>query len=113
MLQRYFADLEKRKGVKNMLHMEALWQGEHWFIARNEYPYDRVAAKHDLLIPIRVFAEGDEMTIPEIVELNVIKRKLAGDYDSVMENTHRRRTVRGHYHLHLIKYKHITDYNHG
>ena len=113
MLEKYFAQLDSLKQVKNLLHLEALWSGEFWFIAANEFPYDMIAETHHLLVPHRVFAEAWEMTIPEIVELNKIKERVGMDYDSINENTHKRRSVGRHYHLHLLKYKKLTDYNHG
>jgi len=96
------------EGVPRSLRFLApTWKGKHWFIAQNEYPYDKIAARHDLLCPIRVFAQDWEMTKAERGELNEIRQRIAseGTYDILLENIHHERTVLSHYHLHLIKYK--------
>ena len=112
-LERYYADLDKRGEKRTLEHLaqETTWAGQHWYIARNEYPYDMIAEIHHLLIPFRVFSDAEKMTLEELGELNEIKQKIGHDYDCIIENTRRRRSVAAHYHLHLIKYKNITDYH--
>ena len=87
----------------------------HWFIGKNDFPYDLIASKHDLLVPFRVFADADDMGNAERSELAQIKARLAKtkEYDTVMENIPHSRTVKGHYHLHLLKFRELTDFNHG
>lgn len=80
---------------------------KHWFITWNEYPYDRIARTHDLLVSKRKFASSEGMTKAERDELEKIKKIFTRtqEYDSVMENIPHQRTIRDWYHLHLIKFK--------
>ena len=77
----------------------------HWYIVENQYPYDRVAEVHHMLVPIRRFSERGEMEYYESDELRFILRELAlnEEYDSLIENFPHERTVPEHFHLHLIK----------
>lgn len=79
----------------------------YWFVTHNEYPYDRVASKHDLLAPKRKFACSADMTKGERDELEAIKRVFGKSkaYDSIIENVPHHRTIRDWYHLHLIQFK--------
>lgn len=114
MLAQYFKHLDEVGTRKSLTELPKLWVSPLWFIAENGFPYDRIAAKHDLLIPVRVFADDWHMTFEERQELMMLKKQFSetGEYDSVFENVAHRRTVHNHYHLHLIKYKAITDYKH-
>ncbi len=74
----------------------------HWKIIPNAYPYDRIAAVHDMIMPIRHVTES-ELNAEEIEELNQIKKEhLHQEYDFMMEATTRVKTIPAHFHLHLI-----------
>lgn len=112
MLEKYFAELDRRE-MRDFAHLEIVWEAGLWFIAKNEFPYDKIAERHHLLIPVRTFENDWEMTHQEREELMGLKRSFAGskEYDAIQENVAHRRSVPRHYHLHLIKYKNITDYH--
>lgn len=81
---------------------------KYWFICENRYPYNLVASRHDLLACKRHVKTLDELTIPEIVELEsityqIFKREL--DYDQIIFNVPHRQSVPFHLHLHLIRLK--------
>jgi diadenosine tetraphosphate (Ap4A) HIT family hydrolase len=75
----------------------------YWVIIPNNYPYDAIFAKHDLLVPKRYFCEAEDMTEDEYNELLEIKSQLAEKYSSLFENLRNWRSVK-HYHLHLVTF---------
>lgn len=78
--------------------------GEHWQIFPNEFPYDKLAERHDLLFPRRKFAEPEDMNREEAQELALIQKDFAGDYDSILMNLPHTRSVPGYFHLHLLRF---------
>jgi diadenosine tetraphosphate (Ap4A) HIT family hydrolase len=89
--------------------LEKIREFKYWYIVENQYPYDRVAKVSHILVPKRVFADLEEMEFEEWDELHSIKAELgmSEDYDSIIENMPHERSVRHHYHLHLVKL--LTD----
>lgn len=105
---RYFRCLKTGKVESDFLaNCERTRSFKYWFITWNEYPYDRIAKKHDLLVPKRKFASSEQMTKAERDEFEKIKKTFTKtqEYDSVMENIPHQRTIRDWHHLHLIKFK--------
>ncbi len=84
---------------------------KYWFITKNEYPYDQIAKRHDLIAPKRKFAASSDMTKAERDEFEKIKKLFtkSEEYDVVMENIPHQRTIRDWHHLHLIKFKGTFD----
>ncbi|MCB9806145.1 hypothetical protein H6775_03235 [Candidatus Nomurabacteria bacterium] len=78
---------------------------DYWLLIANGFPADRVAEKHDLLIPKRVFGEFDEINDDEYKELLVIKKELNDTYDACWEQYGKARSRPMHYHLHFVIYK--------
>lgn len=78
-----------------------------WKLIENEFPYDAVAEKHYLLAPKRHFASVDDMNQYERHELQEIRDQLESEkeFDCILENLARGRTVPDHYHLHLIQWQ--------
>ena len=83
----------------------AITEYKYWRLLKNNFPYDAIASKHYLLTPRRVFTYDSEMTSPEREELYIIKRQLAKTFDSILENFTQRRTIKEHFHLHLLNFK--------
>ena len=76
-----------------------------WRVTANEFPYDKIARDHQMLVPKRHIAETD-VTNEEWLEFNEIKRGFVNDnYDLIMERTQRTKTVPAHCHFHLINIK--------
>ncbi len=77
----------------------------YWKIVSNDFPYDRVASLHHMIIPKRHGIEH-ELTPEERAELLDIKHSaLDVGYDDILEPTPRNKSVPGHFHLHLIIWK--------
>lgn len=85
--------------------LEPLRSFTHWKIVQNRFPYDRVADRHDMILPLR-HATEDELTPDERAELEHLRESVMHpDYDLIIEATHRTKTIPAHYHLHLIGLK--------
>ena len=81
-----------------------------WVLVKNEFPYDRIAENHCLLVPKRRFTDDEEMSIEERHELFEIKREFSGDksFDLMCESMAYDRSVPGMFHLHFLKLKYRT-----
>jgi hypothetical protein len=77
----------------------------HWKIMRNDFPYDLVANRHDMLVPKRHVIEA-EVSPEEWAEYWSIKRTVFEDeYDYLLEGASRTRSIPLHFHIHLITLK--------
>lgn len=77
-----------------------------WTITPNQYPYDAVASRHDLLHPTRKVANWDDLTRQELDDLKSIMATLRG-YDAVLYNITHAQTVRDWLHVHLLAFKEV------
>lgn len=86
--------------------------GTLWKIIPNDFPYDAIAWKSDLLVPMRHFPNKNDMSPDEHAALTDILDTLndtpTPPYDVLMENFSHGRTEKGHYHLHLCSLKNHT-----
>lgn len=80
----------------------------YWKLIKNQFPYDKIASQHDLLVPKRKFEKETDMLEIERNGLDYIKKSLGKNYDAFIINTEYNRTVSSHFHIHCIKYKYIT-----
>jgi diadenosine tetraphosphate (Ap4A) HIT family hydrolase len=77
----------------------------HWKIVQNDFPYDRIASMHHMLIPKRHVSEA-ELTEEEHQEFLALKNGTLNDmYDYFLEAAHRAKTVPAHFHIHLVVLK--------
>lgn len=80
-------------------------QFEHWKIVVNDFPYDTIAARHDMIVPILHVVEP-ELTAEEWKELLRLKETILSDeYDYLLEATHKGKSIPAHFHLHLVTAK--------
>jgi len=75
-----------------------------WKIMPNDFPYDNIAKKHDMLVPLRHVTDA-ELTTDELTEFSHIKASLQNEYDYFLEGTTRNKSIPKHFHLHLIVLK--------
>ena len=86
-----------------LCRLEAIETYTYWKIIPNEFPYDSIAKRHDMLVPLRHTAELNE---EERKEYHVIRNSYVEDnYRYIMEAVNRRKSIPDHYHLHLIELK--------
>lgn len=77
----------------------------YWLIIVNDYPYDVAFKTHHLLIPRREVASRFDLTSAELADLSIIIREyIEPNYDTMMDNTARTRSILQHYHIHLMVY---------
>jgi len=83
-----------------------------WKIIPNEYPYDAIADKHDMLVPIR---HTNELDIDETLEFEQIVKDLIeeGEYEAIMKNFPKNMTVPAHTHSHLLVFTTIALSSNG
>lgn len=79
----------------------------HWKIISNDFPYDRIADVHEMIVPLR-HVKDSELTPEEIEEYKKIKEERLQEYDYILEATHKTKSIPGHFHLHLIIGKEIV-----
>jgi len=106
MITRY-SDFKKTAAFKSgcaLCNKPALKAFKYWYITKNDFPYDRIAEKHDMIVPFRHTNETG-LTLDETAELLSIKQQYLQDYDYLIEAAEQRRSIPKHFHLHLIKSK--------
>ncbi len=75
----------------------------HWKIVPNEFPYDKIAKVHDMLVPLRHTAELNE---EEKAEFELIKNSYVNEhYRYLLEATNRTKSIPNHFHIHMIEIK--------
>lgn len=101
---------EHRKGRKPgdpclLCSVPSLTEFEFWRIIPNEFPYDRLMSRHDLLIPKRCCDDND-LTVEEHAELIHLRDTVLNeDYDTMMTNMPKYVTIPNHFHYHLVVFK--------
>ena len=79
---------------------------KHWKIIKNNFPYDKIAKTHHMILPFR-HVRGKELSKKELEEFKNIKKSYInnGKYHFIMEATKKYKTIPDHFHLHLITLK--------
>ena len=75
-----------------------------WRVIENEFPYNEIATKNDMIVPLRHTTEVN-LTEEELREFTKIKEDINDKYDMILENTHKQKSIPGHFHLHLLQIK--------
>ena len=75
----------------------------YWKIIPNEFPYDRVAKQHDMVV-LKRHASEEELTDKESEEFKHVRKDLLGreTYNYIMEATNYTKSIPPHAHWHLI-----------
>ncbi len=74
----------------------------HWKLMHNDFPYDYLAKIHHMFVSRRHVMEKD-LNEEELKELRDIKQQLlTSDYEYILEGTIKKKSIPGHYHIHLI-----------
>lgn len=76
----------------------------NWKLIENEFPYDEIATRNDMIVPLRHTTE-EGLTEEELREFTKIKEDINDKYDMILENTHKQKSIPGHFHLHLLQIK--------
>lgn len=80
----------------------AIKQYKHWKIVKNNFPYDRIASVHNMIVPLEHKTEMD-IGKEEWIEFQQIKKDyLDKTYEFIIEATSQKKSIPQHLHLHLI-----------
>lgn len=111
---RYKQEIETHPNMRTEHHYDPLQdtvikEYTHWYIIKNNFPYDNVAEVHDMLVPKRIFKDLTGASPEELTEYNQIMKELhaEGYYDSFQNNFEKDRSVLRHLHIHLLVWKQI------
>lgn len=95
-----------KKSVRFMKDAPSLQEFREWRIINNEYPHDKIACTHHLLIPKRQVERPIYLNEYEIAELDgLLEHVLPQTYDSIMLNFPKRQSIKKWLHYHLYVYK--------
>ena len=93
---------QKEEGHCALCEKPPMKEYEYWKIIKNDFPYDRIAKTHNMIVSIR-HASDDELNQEELNELKEIKKEiLHSDYEFIIETTYLKKSIPEHFHLHLI-----------
>lgn len=78
---------------------------ENWRIIQNDFPYDRIAKTHHMIVPKRHVEEA-EISEEGWQEYRELKSGYINDnYEYIFESTNHRKSIPAHFHLHLLETK--------
>lgn len=99
-------EAHKLSGDTHLLaEIEPIKDFTHWRIIPNEFPYDMIWFVHHMLLPKRKVGDRSELAQAEAAELQqILDGYVEHNYDAIIDNTRRVRSVTSHYHLHLGVY---------
>jgi predicted nucleic acid-binding OB-fold protein len=85
--------------------METVIVFKYWKIVPNQFPYDKIAVKHDMIVSLR-HVEEKELTDAEKTELLELKENyLKEHYQFFIEASQKAKSIPEHFHLHLVVVK--------
>jgi hypothetical protein len=83
----------------------ALREFTHFRIVNNNFPYDKIAAVHHMIVP-RVHLEEKDLTLEMYQELVYLKETYINDnYSHIIEALPKNKSIPNHFHLHVIEAK--------
>jgi hypothetical protein len=99
-----YKDYRKNKNIDDcyLCRATALKEFTFWRILPNTFPYDCITKTHHL-ISLKRHADETALTVLEYNELYDIKDAVRNDYDMLLENTLKRKSIREHHHIHAIE----------
>lgn len=77
---------------------------KYWKIITNDFPYNRIAAQHHMILPIRHTNESS-LTKEEWKEIVQIKQSDIPEYDYFLEPSRHSKSIPNHFHVHLTVVK--------
>lgn len=90
----------ERRSLKEIPTIRA-WT--YWRLVKNEYPYDKIFDRHDLLILARENVKSlFNLTAEERNELEAITDELQSEYDGILSPFNHTMTYPETFHLHLF-----------
>jgi hypothetical protein len=104
--KKYFKYLKDKKKGCPLCERKTLKSFKYWKIMKNDFPYDKIAKKHQMIVPRRHVVEN-KLNLKELAELKKIKNNFIhkARYDYIIEATNINKSLPNHFHLHLILLK--------
>lgn len=100
-----YQDAKADKNLQPLSQVEPIKEWKYWKLIPNQFPYDGIFRRHNMLLPKRQFADRTQMRMTEWSELQAIIRDyVEKHYDLIIDNTQRKRSVLSIYHLHVANY---------
>ena len=100
-----YEEYKKQGGLDNgcrLCEAPALQTFTHWKIVENKFPYDLIASKHDMLVPL-VHGTAQDITNDAWAELQQIRNDVINKhYDFWIEPTPHMRSIPNHMHIHVV-----------
>ena len=94
-------------GACPLCRKKSIKEFAYWRVVENDYPYDRIAKRHDMLIPKRHVRE-EGLSEEEWKDLFRVKTEYVHpNYNFILQATYTQQTIPDHFHLHLLV---IRDY---
>ena len=88
---------------------EAIKSFEHWKIIKSNFPYDRIAKEHLLLVTLE-HKKTSELSDAELAELHKIKQtEIPEHITHIIDVLPKRQSVPNHTHIHLIQQIDFVD----
>lgn len=93
------------KSLRKLSDEPAIQTWEHWRLIGNRFPYGVAYREHHMLVPKREVADMVDLTEAEMMEFyNIIADFVTPNYDLWFVNTHKRRSILAHFHVHCASY---------
>lgn len=72
-----------------------------FYLAKNEFYYDKVATRHDMIV---LKAHKKCLNLIELIVLHFLKKRMEGQgtYNHYRENFGHQKSIKNHWHAHLI-----------
>lgn len=96
---------KENKTLKPLYKEPALERWDDWILIENRFPYDLVFKTHHILVPTRDFKNRSDMMLTERRSLEDLLNYLQHGYDIMFENTHKSRSIKDLFHIHLACWK--------
>ena len=100
-MQKALEKSQKERELKMcpLCHLKKRKKIGSFYLVHNEFWYDKMATKHDMLITVKHQAR---LTQKQLLELEKVKRGLYNDYRTFHENFPVAKSIYGHWHAHLL-----------
>jgi hypothetical protein len=97
---------QAKKSTRFMRTAPSLVDFTEWRIIENDYPYDKIAKIHHLLIPKRQVDRPLMLNEYEVAEyMGILEHVIPKTYDAILLNMPKQQSIKGWMHYHLLTYK--------
>ncbi len=97
-------------GGCRLCEAEPLEEFAYWYLIPNNFPYDRVADVHHMIVPKR-HTDGEDLSPDELAELDMLKKTVLNTrgYNYILQSLPNQMSIPTHLHYHLLQAKTFAD----